>query len=201
MKINKIINLTDAVKIGSGIERSVYVHPDNPNQLVKVVHPDEKDSQTKREVAYYEKLIARLPDTAEAWKHIPHFYGVQATNRGDCPVFEAIRDFDGEISKTFQFYLERDGLALYRSELDELKCYLLKYAILINSGIIWPVNLVLKRVNENEQILVVVDALGDPVAIKFFNLFPYFVKQKILRRWERLEKNLLKYANSEPLNH
>ncbi len=196
MKSNNIIDLTDAIEIGSGIERTVYVHPDNPAQLIKVVHSGQKASQTTREVAYYEKLVKRLPDTDEAWKHIPRFYGVQPTSAGDWPVFEAIRDCDGEIAKTFQFYLERDGVEPYRAELDELKHFLLKNSIIINNGIRWPVNLVLKRLNENEQILVVVDALSDPVAIKVLNIVPYFVRQKILRRWERLEENLLKYEKS-----
>ncbi len=194
MKSSNIIDLTDAIKIGSGIERTVYVHPDNPNQLIKFVHSGQEASQTMREVSYYEKLVKRLPDTVEAWQHIPRFYGVQPTSLGKYPVFEAIRDFDGEIAKTFQFYLERDGIEPYRCELDALKSYLLKYRIIFNNDIAWPVNLVLKRLDENEQVLVIVDALGDVVAIKILNMFPYFARQKILRRWQRLERRLLKYA-------
>ncbi len=195
MNKNTLIDLTNAIKIGSGSERSVYIHPDDPNKLVKVIHPNRKNLQTKRETNAYKRLVKRLPNTKEVWKHLPRFYGMQDTNLGKGQVVETIRDFDGEISKTFLFYLEQDGVECYRAELEQLKSYFLKYCIIFNHDISSPVNLVLKRINETEQHLVLVDALGDHTAIKILNVIPYLARQKILRRWDKFENNLLKFKN------
>ncbi len=184
--------LKNSTSIGSGSERSVYIHPNDPSKLVKIIHRN-KNLQTKREINHYKNLIRRLPNADKYWLHIPRYYGTQATDLGEGQVFEAIRDFDGQISKTFLFYLERDGVDSYREELDELKCYLLRYCIIFNHDISSPLNIVLKRTDHNKQRLVIVDALGDTIAIKLLNIIPYIVRKKILRRWERFEKNLLKF--------
>ncbi len=193
MNKDNLINLTNAIKIGSGSERSVYVHPDDPNKLVKVIHPNRKNLQTKRETNAYKRLLKRLPNTEEAWRHLPRFYGMQDTNLGKGQVVETIRDFDGEISKTFQLYLEQNGTECYRTELEQLKSYLLKYCIIFNHDISSPVNLVLQRIDESQQVLVIIDALGDHTAIKILNAIPSLARQKIIRRWDRFENSLLKF--------
>ncbi|MBS9777968.1 MAG: hypothetical protein KGV50_04310 [Gammaproteobacteria bacterium] len=187
------INLQDAQKIGSGSERSVYIHPHDLNKLVKIIHEGRKNVQSKRETKSYEKLVKRLPNTVHSWSHIPRFYGIHETSLGKGQVVEAIRDYDNSISQTLEFYLKRDGVSAYRKELDELKNYFLKHIIIFNHDIASFLNIVVKRTSETEKTLVVVDALGDHTAIKILNVIPVLARQKIRRRWERLEKKLLEY--------
>lgn len=186
----KIVNLTDEFFIDSGDERVAYIHPDDLNKLIKVTRKDCKDIQSKRENRYFKKLQKRLSD--EDWKHIPRFYGTCKTNLGDGQVVELIRDFDGEISKRLQFYIEKNGIKRYRHLLDELREYFLKHYIIFARDIATH-NILLKRSNENEETLVLIDAIGDVVLIPILNIFPNQVRKKIARRWEHFEKKLTRY--------
>lgn len=186
----KIVNLNDKLFVGSGYEREAYMHPDDSNRLIKVVRKDRKDKQTKREIRYLSRLKKRLPK--DGWRHISHFYGTCMTNLGRGQVVELIRDFNGEISQNFQYYMDCDGLGTYKNELNELREHLLKYRIIFNYDMS-PHNLMLRRVEEDKKELVLVDAIGDVVAIPILNISPHLVRKKINRRWERFEKKLLKY--------
>lgn len=92
--------------VGKGNERACYLHPEDKNKAVKVTYENnnrKKSKQTKIEVAYYKKLLKR---GLTNWKHLPKFYGEINTNKGKGFVVEIIRDYDGEISKTFAYYLK-----------------------------------------------------------------------------------------------
>lgn len=188
-----MINLTDAECIGSGSERAVYIHPNDPDKLIKIIHQGRKNLQTKRETKAYKRLTKRLPDTNDAWKHLPKYYGECSTNIGEGQVVEAIRDYDGSISQTLQVYLEKNSVASYRNELNVLKQYLLDNIVIINHDISSLLNIVVKKTNEKENILVLVDALGDHTAIKILNIIPSLARQKINRRWAKLENSLKEF--------
>lgn len=185
---DKIINLTDDLLIGVGGMRLVHVHPEDKSKLIKTIKKTRKLKREKHEDRYYEKLTKILPNEDLAWQHLPRFYGICKTNLGRGQIVEAIRDFDGNISKLLKFYIKRDGLDAYAEELNSLKEYFLKYHIIFNYDIS-ATNIVLKRVSQDKQILVLIDAFGDTVAIPILNIFPNLVRKKIIRRWERFEKN------------
>lgn len=186
------IDLTNAMYIGRGSERSVYIHPNDPQKLIKVIRNGRKDIQTKRETKSYKKLAKRLANTDKSWKHLPRYYGECSTNLGKGQVVEAIRDYDGKISKTLQYYIELNGVEPYRHALNELKSYLLNNLIIINHDISSLLNIVVKKETEENYYLILIDALGDHTAIKILNVVPTLARQKINRRWDKLEKKLPK---------
>ena len=50
------------------------------------------------------------------FKHLPKYFGEVKTDKGAGFVVELIRDFDGEVSKTFEYYLKKDGVLKYKKD-------------------------------------------------------------------------------------
>lgn len=176
--------------VGKGNERACYLHPEDKNKAVKVTYENnnrKKSKQTKIEVAYYKKLLKR---GLTNWKHLPKFYGEINTNKGKGFVVEIIRDYDGEISKTFAYYLKENGLDKYKKELADYKQYFLDNKIIFNFGMM-PKNILLRKNSETEFDLVLIDGLGDVSHLTIQNIIPYFVRRRILSRWNKFEKKYL----------
>ncbi|QTA80184.1 PhoP regulatory network protein domain-containing protein [Desulfonema limicola] len=171
--------------IGKGIERECYIHPMESNKIIKIssLAPN---IQSKREISYYKKLQKRKK---MKWNHIPKFYGEVSTNLGAGFITELILDFDGKISKHFSLYIKQNGISVYSKQLEELKNYFINEKVIFNYDMS-PKNLLLRRTNESESELVLIDGLGDIVFIEMLNYFKYFLKNKILRRWSRFEQNM-----------
>ena len=187
--------------VGAGVGRACYVHPEDPDKAVKI--PIIKDDlQSKREVKYYKKLIKRK---GISFDHCPRYYGTVKTNLGDGFVVDLIRDYDEEVSKPLSWYLEN---GLHFSELppylEELKNYFLSNLIIFNydMGIH---NLLFQKCTPGKVRLVMIDGLGDTVAITWLNLLASHVRSKIERRFSRFLNELYASqqvrAQQEPLKH
>lgn len=108
-------------------------------------------------------------------------------------VVEVVRDYDGQISKNLTHYLSTGlGINHFRAELNQLKAYLIKYSIIFNYDMSAD-NLLYQRIDEKNGRLMIIDGLGDTVFIPLLNFFKSHVTKKILRRWERFEKELDKH--------
>lgn len=176
--------------IGKGNERVCYLHPENENHLIKVSYEREKgrSKQSDIEIKYYKQLLGRKKMD---WTHLPRFYGEVDTDQGKGFVVELIKDFDGKVSESFQYYIDRDGVDRYRDELEAYKQYFLDNLVIFNYGMM-PKNILLKRIDENRSDLILIDGLGEVSFLKFPNKIPYFARKKILRRWEKFENKYLK---------
>jgi hypothetical protein len=184
-----IVLYIDSDPIGRGNERDTYIHPDDPGKCIKICKKA-RSIQTEREVSYFKKLQRRKEFS---WTHLPRFFETIPTNKGSGMVVEVVRDYDGQISKNLTHYLST-GLSInqFRAELNQLKAYLLQYSIIFNYDMSAD-NLLYQRVDENNGRLMVIDGLGDTVFISLLNFFKSHVTKKILRRWERFEKELYKH--------
>ena len=58
-------------------------------------------NENKTDIKYYQHLQNR----GASFKHVARFQGEQNTNKGNAVVFELIKDYDGKISKTLQYYI------------------------------------------------------------------------------------------------
>ena len=185
-----MLKLESSALIGRGFRRECYFHPEDKNKCIKVVVAGDH-KETRREQSYYRLLEKR----SIAWKMLARFYGNVETNLGEGAVFELIRDYNGEVSKTLGHYFstnnetDRDYQYLYQALL-ELKQYLLKWKIV--TMVLRPQNIVYKKTNESEGYLVVIDNIGNSDFIPICNYVDWMATRKIRRRWQRFEDILTK---------
>lgn len=102
-----MIILKDEDFVGKGNERACYIHPEDKNKAIKITYENnnrKESKQTKLEVNYYKELEKRRMTN---FKHLPKYFGEVKTDKGAGFVVELIRDFDGEVSKTFEYYLKK----------------------------------------------------------------------------------------------
>lgn len=179
-----------AAEIGKGNERKCYVHPEDDAKAIKVSYEQKigRSKQTRIETACYKKLLKRK---SMDWSHLPRFYGEVETNHGKGFVVELIRDFDGKVSESLEYYLERDGAEPYLQELMVYRHYFLDNLIIFNYGMM-PKNILRRRRSETEGELVLIDGLGDVTRFKLPNCIPELVRRKIRRRWDKFWKKYIK---------
>lgn len=185
-----MIILKDEDFVGKGNERACYIHPEDKNKAIKITYENnnrKESKQTKLEVNYYKELEKRRMTN---FKHLPKYFGEVKTDKGAGFVVELIRDFDGEVSKTFEYYLKKDGVLKYKKELEEYKQYFLDNCIIFNYGMM-PKNILLRKNSQTDFDLVLIDGLGDVSYFTFPNKIPYFARRRINRRWDKFIKKYL----------
>ena len=184
-----ILKLKEKDFVGKGSERSCYIHPTDANKAVKISYEQNigRSKQTNTEINYYKELLKKQDMD---WKYLPKYYGEVQTDKGEGFVVELIRDYDGEISKSFAYYMNNFGVENYTKQLQEYKEFFLKYLVIFNYGMM-PKNMLLRKTSESESNLVLIDGLGDVTYFTFPNKIPYFAKRKINKRWDKFTKKYL----------
>lgn len=178
-----MLKLTPSLFIAKGAHRECYVHSSDSNLCVKIIR-DNHYKEMRREQSYYKLLNNRNI----SWKILPRFYGNVETNLGLGAVFDLIRDYDGEISKTLEYYLssnEKGGFDSYdlHQALSDLKSCLIQDKIITMN--IKARNIVYKKINQTEGLLIIVDDIGNSQILPIANYVDYFAEKKILRKWDR----------------
>jgi len=185
-----MVILESSQLIGRGLRRECYFHPDDESKCIKVVVVGDH-KETVREQSYYRLLESRNI----SWNMLARFYGSIETNRGKGAVFELIRDYTGEVSKTLGHYFSvNTGSHLNYQTLTRslplLKEYLLQWKIVTMS--IKPQNIVYKRISAHEADLVVIDNVGNSDFIPICDYVDSMAVRKIKRKWQRFEDSLAK---------
>ena len=179
----KMIELQPEAMVGKGLHRECYVHPDNPGRCIKVVVL-RGEEETRREQAYYKFLQKRQI----TWEMLPQFYGVEPTSMGPGAIFDLVRDADGQVGKTFEYYFESTELTEQNIEglitaLQALKIYLFDQNIITMS--IKPKNIIYQRQNEQTGTAVIIDNIGNSDAIPLASHCRAFGKIKMTRKWNK----------------
>jgi hypothetical protein len=79
------------------------------------------------------------------YAQLPRFYGLCDTNLGERLIVDLVQDYNGELSKSLRWYLNRDSLLVeYDVLLKDLKKYLLEQLVIINHDMV-PGNLLLRE--------------------------------------------------------
>ncbi len=185
-----MVILESSQLIDRGLRRECYFHPDDESKCIKVVVVGDH-KETVREQSYYRLLDSRNI----SWNMLARFYGSIETNRGKGAVFELIRDYTGEVSKTLEHYFSvNTGSHLNYQTLTRslplLKEYLLQWKIVTMS--IKPQNIVYKRISAHEADLVVIDNVGNSDFIPICDYVDFMAVRKIKRKWQRFEDSLAK---------
>ncbi len=178
----QVLQLRDDLLISRGDNRSCYVHPENPDQCIKVLHADTPDKVNRREKKYYQVLQRR----GISWDRLARYYGVVRTDQGPGLAFELVRDFDGPISKTVDYYLKLNDKRMNDdivNQIELLKQYFLTEAIVFRDLIM--LNLLMKKEAEQNYHLIVIDGIGHNDALPLCNFSRSIAERKIKRIWNR----------------
>ncbi|MGI9318889.1 MAG: YrbL family protein [bacterium] len=166
--------------IGTGKERTCFVHPEDPRKVIKISTGEVRE-QSRREIRFYRKLKKRRKTNIP---HIPKFYGLCETNLGEGIVVDLIRNYDGEISRPLNWYLtEGYPIEYFESCLVELRQSLLENLIVFHHDMALE-NLFLQKHSTSTAHLVAIGGLGDAVVLDWLDFFPPLVRYKIRSQWE-----------------
>lgn len=191
-----MINIQPSDLIGTGVHRKCYIHPENADQCIKIVYRGGR-AETIREQKYYRYLAQRgIP-----WKMLVQFHGNIETNLGMGAVFDLIRDYDGNTSKTLDRYFKSTDETTVSYEnifqcLRQLKHYLLEYNIITMA--LKPRNILYKRLSQTTGRCVIVDNIGNSDFIPICTYNKFFGNKKIKRKWNRFEMALSKEHHDNP---
>ena len=176
------LHLTKEHFIASGAYCECYRHPDVPDQCVKIPTTNKKArKRLKADLAYYKKLHKRQSDL----HYIADYLGTVKTNLGQTSIFQCILDDEKTVSKTLKYYLENNIIkheSLFE-ELHKLAVHLLNNRILISD--LHAKNILIQSVEHQTPKPIIVDGIGDTVAITILNIFKSEVHAKIIRRWNK----------------
>jgi len=189
-----MLDLESASVVGKGLHRVCYAHPQDERLCVKVLLQLQSKTpliEAEREAKYYRFLDKKnVP-----WTMLPKFHGEVLTSRGQGYIFDLIRDYDGEISKTLKHYLASpietnnyyEGLS---AAFDLLRGYLLAWKIVTMT--IKAKNILYQKLNQREGRLVIIDNIGHSDFIPVCDYIDFMAERKIRRKWRRFEATLRK---------
>ncbi len=203
-----MINLEGMIPFAVGGNRLCFVHPNNPDRCLKVIHPgslkkirknkswykrlrslESFDDNLREQKAYNQKALKTVdPDI---WLHLAKWYGMIETNIGMASETELITNGD-DIAETLEVYLFREGITNeIKLAIEEFHTWLEKHLVLTKNLI--PHNLVISR-RDKKIIIKIVDGLGSQAFIPLPNYSSFFAKRYVKRRiqhmWNRIHWDL-----------
>ena len=203
-----MIDLSNVTPFAEGGNRKCFVHPNNKDRCLKVVHPglaekikknkpwykklrsnDSFDDNLREQAAYNQKALKT--ENQDLWVHLAKWHGMTETNIGMASETELITN-NGEIAETLETYLFREGITEeIKLAIEEFQTWLEKHLILTKNLI--PHNLVISQ--QNEKIIIkIIDGLGSQAFIPLPNYSSFFGKRYVKRRiqlmWSRIHWDL-----------
>ncbi len=187
-----MILLNTSYFIGKGLHRECYIHPKDAQLCIKIVVAGDL-SESKREQSYYK----RLQKKGINWDILPRFHGVIETNMGAGAVFDLIRDYDGEVSKTLEHYLSHEQLDRKENPsisqaITTFKQELYQQSIITMT--LSPKNILYKKTAPYEGRLILIDNVGNSDFIPICSYIDSLAKKKITRKLQRFEQAVLKMS-------
>lgn len=202
------VDLRLAQKIGEGTKRSVYVHPEDPGRLVKVVRPDRRKNWTRpsqrwKRIFFRSGAMSLFIDeiredfTLQANGEFPEFLapvlGICRTNLGPGLIFPAIRDDDGAIARDVrQLIVDGRYDAEIETAVESFFKHLLASSIIVSD--LSPSNISCPLIH-GQRFCFIVDGAGDDTLLRLPSLkrsFNDVAKRLQIRRCRKLIRQTLK---------
>ena len=203
-----MIDLDGLTPFAEGGNRKCFIHPDNSDRCLKVIHPgllqkirnnkpwykrfrslESFDDNLREEVAYKQKALRS--SNPKIWKHLAKWYGKTETSLGIASETELIKN-DNQIAETLESYLFKNGLTDEIKDSIENFHHWLRNNLVLTKNLI-PHNLVLKKENNSLNIKII-DGLGSQAFIPFPSYSNFFAKRYVERRielmWSRINWDL-----------
>ncbi len=181
-----MIKLSENDIIGKGRERTVYLHPEEKKYCIKIAN--EQLSRNKmamlREIKYLKRHQNYL-------KYLSKYRYTVTTNLGKGFVFDLVRDYDGFISKTLSFYIEKSQLGLLanlREKINKIFEDLSERKAVVHD--LKPHNILVQWYSNSKYTLVIVDGFGNSDFIKICDYSHKFASAKLIRKFNKLDRIL-----------
>ena len=145
--------------------------------------------ENRREASYY----TRLADRGISWDLLARFHGLVETSLGEGAVFDLVRDYDGDISRPLDRYLDAPTLAAWVGDVLPVALSALGQYLLDNRVVTMTLkskNILLQKRGAGEASLVLVDNVGNTDFIPLSHYSGLFGRMKIRRKWRRFERDL-----------
>ena len=203
-----MIDLSNVTPFAEGGNRKCFVHPNNKDRCLKVIHPgivekikkskpwykklrssDSFDDNLREQAAYNQKALKK--QNQDVWIHLAKWYGMTETSIGMASETELVKNGE-EIAETLESYLFREGLTDEINEaIEDFHTWLRKHLVFTKNLI--PHNLVLYKI-DNKLIIKIIDGLGSQAFIPLPNYSNFFARRYIERRielmWSRIHWDL-----------
>lgn len=194
-----MLDLENAVVIGKGSSRICYLHPYEKNKCIKINYSD-NPGITSKELSHYR----RHENRKISWEMVAVSYGTVETSMGKGVVFSLARDFNGNISRTLDYYLRMEAVPF---EFDNLAVALKRFKRYLRTERI-PVreikadNLVYQRVSESFGKVIIIDGLGNNEFLPLANYSHIFANRMLLKKWRKFRDSLLQqYPDNSLAKH
>ena len=168
-----MIELNGITPFAEGGNRICFIHPNNPDRCLKVIHKgllkkikknkpwykkfrslESFDDNLRERDGYNQKALKK--NDPEVWKHLAIWYGMKETSIGMASETELIKNGD-EIAETLESYLSKNGLTIeIKNAIKDFQSWLRKHLVLTKN--LLPHNLVLKK-EDNKIAGCVIDVL------------------------------------------
>ncbi len=181
--------LTEARVIGEGGHKRVYVHPGDDSLCVKILLHGEEDSDWRKEMRYRRSREKRGLSS----QLLTRFFGSQPLADGSIGyIFERVRDYDGQDSRSLREYLDSKesrlkpdmvlaGLLSFRDLLFEEK--------IITSNM-ESSNFLIQWLSPSSYRIRIVDNIGSPVTIPLIFYVDFLALRHVKQYWERFVRDL-----------
>lgn len=187
--------LKDAKLIGTGVQRYCYEDPDDSSKCIKV------SINSTRANDLEEKYFNFLNRKKISWDHLTKLYSKEKTDMGDGLIFELVRDFDGNISKSIDYYIQnKDAFLLikyFTKDLEDLKNYMFDNGVIAKD--LSQFNVLYQRSSNDIGKFVIIDGVGNPEFVPVSNYILYFQKKRIKKYWDKFIRRIKKVQSSNEL--
>lgn len=187
--MKNIIYLTPENYIGKGLHRKCYRHPEDQNKCIKINYNAGAETETNREVKYYNHLLKRHI----RWNCLSKYYGPIDTDLGIGHVYDLIRDDNNQISISLENCLKQ---TLTDKEITDLALALNHLYDALQKDRIITMTIKSKNILYQKRHignrLVIIDNIGNARLIKIDNYCRYFAKRSIDRKWQRFIASIKK---------
>lgn len=183
-----MINLTDDLYLGTGMHKTVYVHPTDKNLCIKILHTT-PDPDLDREFRY-RKALGKHADSKTL---LTKYFGEVETAQGKGYVFERVIDYDGKPSKTMLNLFEE---AIHdKTFLPELEKILLdfKHVYFAEKILLAGIdadNYLVQKVSPTETRVRIIDNIGTSAFIPLAYYFDSFAGKRAKKYWKMFVKEL-----------
>lgn len=187
-----ILELSPESEIAKGATRRCFLHPQNPNILIKI-EKDEKSKSNIWEAKYYGEVAEKYGEVTGITK----LFGFVDTNLGKGLMVEAVRNADGGLSRRIADIVENPdkvghwSLEKVYAAVQELTDRLIAMDIRqfdLNMG-----NIVIREDEKGNYTACIIDLKGpydNKEHIPLSSWFSFFAKRKMKRRSEKLLRSL-----------